>query len=105
MVTGLLSNDSPLMTSVVNVAEIHAGLRPGEEAQARRLIASLDVLPITAMIAVQAGQLVRTWARKGRTLALDDMLVAATALEYRLTLATNNRKDFPMPEIELYQLS
>ena len=33
-----------------------------------------------------------------------DMLIAATALEHSLTLVTENRKDFPMPELSLYPL-
>jgi len=35
---------------------------------------------------------------------LDDMLIAATALEHGLTLMTDNRMDFPMRELELYSL-
>jgi predicted nucleic acid-binding protein len=44
------------------------------------------------------------WARKGRTLTLTDMMIAATALEHGLRLATDNRKDFPMDEIAFYPL-
>ncbi len=44
----------------------------------------------------------QAWARKGRTLALTDMLIAATALEHELTLITDNHKDFPMPELLLF---
>ncbi len=105
MLSGLMPHDSSLATSVINVAEVHAGLREGEEARASRLIESLDVLPVTRAIAQRSGELVRTWASKGRTLALDDMLIAATAIEHNLPLATSNRKDFPMPEVELYPLS
>lgn len=43
-------------------------------------------------------------ARRGTTLALADVIVAATALEYGLTLMTDNRKDFPIPELKFFDL-
>ena len=43
-------------------------------------------------------------ARKGATLGLADVLVAATALEYGLTLMKDNRKDFPVPELKFLDL-
>jgi predicted nucleic acid-binding protein len=44
------------------------------------------------------------WSRKGRTLAIADVLIAATALAHKLVLMTDNRKDFPMPQLVLYPL-
>jgi predicted nucleic acid-binding protein len=41
----------------------------------------------------------------GQTLTLDDTLIASTAITHRLILVTDNRKDFPMPELNLYPLS
>ena len=38
------------------------------------------------------------------TLSLADMMVAATALEHGLALMTDNRKDFPLPELNFYPL-
>ena len=64
----------------------------------------LECYPITAAIARRAGRLKWDWSRKGRTLALDDMLIAAAALEHGLTLMTDNRIDFPMRELEMYEL-
>jgi hypothetical protein len=43
-----------------------------------------------------------TWARKGKILGVVDAIVAATALEHGLMLVTDNRKDFPMPEIAFF---
>ena len=37
LLTGLMSNDSPLAISVINVAEVYAGLRKGEEADELRI--------------------------------------------------------------------
>jgi len=58
--------------------------------------------PVTYSIAERGGRLRNDWARKGRTLGLADMVVAATALEHNLALVTANRKDFPMPELKFY---
>ncbi|SNT09490.1 hypothetical protein SAMN05421770_104138 [Granulicella rosea] len=71
---------------------------------AETLFADLNVSDLTPGIAVRAGRLQYAWARKGRTLGLPDMIVAATALEYDLTLMTDNRKDFPMPELKFFDL-
>jgi predicted nucleic acid-binding protein len=45
-----------------------------------------------------------TWARKGHTLSLADAIVAAIAIERGCALLTDNRRDFPMPEVQLYPL-
>ena len=85
-----------LYTSAMNVAEVFSGMRRGEEEKTERLIESFTVLPVTKEIARAAGHLKLEWARKGRTLSVQDMIVAATALEHSLMLVTHNRKDFPM---------
>ena len=93
-----------LTTSAMNVAEIHAGLRPNEIERSKRLFARIDLYPITVQIAKRAGDLKRAWSLKGRTLELPDTIVAATALEYGLTLMTGNRKDFPMDDLKFFNL-
>lgn len=93
-----------LATCAINVAEIYAGMRKTEEAGTSAFLESLDCYPVDCQIARRAGELRNFWAGKGVTLSLADTFVAATALENGLVLATDNRKDFPMPELELYDL-
>jgi predicted nucleic acid-binding protein len=93
-----------LSTSVVNAAEVYAGMRLGEEDRTRAFLEGLACLPVTESIAERAGILKNSWARRGKTLSLIDTIVAATALEYGLVLVTDNRKDFPMPELEFFPL-
>ncbi len=93
-----------LATTAINLAEIYAGMRPSEEARTKMFLDGLECYPVTAAIARRAGKLKWEWSRKGRTLALDDMLIAAAALEHGLTLMTDNRTDFPMRELEMYEL-
>ena len=91
-----------LATTAINFAEIHAGMRPAEEVRTIAFLDSLECYPVTAAIARRAGRLKWEWSQKGRTLTLDDMLIAATALEHGLTLMTDNLMDFPMAELSLY---
>jgi predicted nucleic acid-binding protein len=93
-----------LTTSALNLAEVHAGMRPEEEGRTKVFLGLLECHEITASVAEVAGRLKSQWSQKGRTLTLADMLVAAVALEQGCPLATDNRKDFPMPRLQLYEL-
>jgi predicted nucleic acid-binding protein len=53
----------------VNITEVYAGLRSGEEPQTEAFIESLECLPVTPAIARQAGLLRRDWRAKGQTLS------------------------------------
>lgn len=98
----LVERGHTLATSTISIGEVYAGMRRGEEARTDSLLSSIEAYPVNARIAVRGGQLVNEWRRRGRTLSLDDMLIAATALENELAFMTDNRKDFPMPELTFY---
>lgn len=93
-----------LSTTTLNVAELYAGMRPGEEIQTEALLAGLESYEINGADARFAGKLKSSWARKGRTLTLDDAIIAAITIERGCALVTDNRRDFPMPEVQLYPL-
>jgi predicted nucleic acid-binding protein len=93
-----------LATTTLNIAELYAGMRSGEEIQTEAFLQGLECLEVTGPTARLGGKLKNTWAKKGRTLALVDTIVAATAIEHRCMLATDNRIDFPMSEVQLYPL-
>jgi predicted nucleic acid-binding protein len=93
-----------LTTSALNLAEVYAGMRPEEEAGTKAFLSALECHEITASVAELAGKLKRQWAQKGHTLTLADTLVAAVALQRGCPLATDNRKDFPMPDLQLCKL-
>jgi predicted nucleic acid-binding protein len=101
----LIAGGHVLATAAINIAEVYAGMRSGEENKTEAFLSSLDCYPITAAIARRAGSLKSAWAHKGRTLSLADMIVAATAIENGLSLMTDNRKDFPLPELSFYPLA
>lgn len=85
----------------VNITEVYAGLRPGEETKTEAFIGSLEYLPVTPAIARQAGLLRRDWQKKGQTLSYTDVTIAAVALSNRAPLLTDNRKHFPMTELQI----
>ena len=100
----LVREGHTLSTTTLNIAEIYAGMRPAEESRTEALLSGLEVYELSGTSARMAGKLKNTWARKGHTLTLSDTIVAAIAIEKGCALLTDNRKDFPMPEVRLYQL-
>ena len=89
----------------INVTEVYAGVRPKEEVATEEFLRSLEYYDVTWPVARIAGLWKRDYARKGITLTLADATIAAVALGHELTLMTDNVKDFPMNELELYPLS
>jgi predicted nucleic acid-binding protein len=100
----LLKTGHVLACCPINVTEVHVGLRPKEEAATEVFLASLRYVPITYSAARLAGEYKRNYARKGVTLNLGDVIIAAVAVESGLTLLTDNLKDFPMENLSLYPL-
>ena len=88
----------------VNVTEFYTGIRPGEEEKTQAFLDSLEFVPVTAEIAQKAGRLRRDWRQKGQTLSYTDVTIAAVALSHGLPLLTDNRKHFPMSELQLLPL-
>src|SRR5947199_40288 len=64
----------------INITEVYAGLRPKEEASTEEFFASLQHFPITPPAARLAGELKRNYARRGVTLNLGDVIIAAVAI-------------------------
>ena len=86
-------------TCAINVEEVVRGLRPSEEAEARRLFAGLMEAPLGLNEGHRAGEWRRHFAQRGTTLTQADCLIAASALALGARLATGNPADFPMQEL------
>ena len=93
-----------LACCAVNVTEIHMGMRAGEEARTEKFLRRLEFYPVTWEVSRLAGELFRQWRQKGQTLGFADVTIAAVAITHDLVLVTANRKHFPMPELQLFQL-
>jgi predicted nucleic acid-binding protein len=104
LLAGLVEEGHRLTTTAINFAEVYAGIRDGEDQRTTLFLDSLECYEIDAAAGEHAGRLRNFWAKKGRVIALPDIIVAAIAIEQGCTLLTDNRKDFPMPELKLYPL-
>lgn len=78
--------------SVVTRSELFAG-REGDEGLVRALLAPFVELIVSRGVAERAGRM-----RRETGLRLPDALIAATALEHKLTLVTRNLRDFVQVE-------
>jgi predicted nucleic acid-binding protein len=96
--------DDHLFLSVVTIGEITKGIRLLRESKRKSRLAQWlqtiqmhyggNVLPIASETAEIWGRITAEAQRKGRALAAADGLIAATAIEHGLTIATRNRRDF-----------
>jgi predicted nucleic acid-binding protein len=99
LLEGLIAEGTLLACCPINITEVYMGMRPNEAEKTDLFFASMDFYPVTRDVARYAGALYREWRLKGMTLALPDLTIAAVAIVNGLRLATDNRKDFPMPEL------
>ena len=99
------ANQDNIFLSIITITELVRGItRHKDPVQQKRLQTwfdtqirewfELEILPVTGPIADLTGRLIGRRDLAGRPLALGDALIAATALEYDLTLVTRNTRDF-----------
>lgn len=100
----LVEAGDDLACSAITVAEIYAGMRPHERARTESFLDGMEHYDVGWELARYAGLLKNEWGKRGHTLSVPDTLIAATALAHTFVLVTDNRKDFPMPELALYEL-
>lgn len=93
--------------------EIYQGVlrspNPGEAgSKLRAFVDTVPVLPLSATVAQRCAQLRETLRKQGKRVnarALD-LIIAATTLEYDLTVVTRNTEDFvDVPDLKLYRPS
>jgi predicted nucleic acid-binding protein len=96
----LLSEGHTLACCTINVIEVYAGMRPKERAATDFFLDNLEYYEVSRNIAERAGTLRYQWARKGHSLSLADVTIAAVAIEHGLILLTDNQRHFPMPELQ-----
>jgi hypothetical protein len=98
-----LSQSEPLAFCSVIAAELYAGFATTSEiAKARSdLLDTIVYLATNESAAELAGSLQHQYKKKGITLALTDVMIAAVAIVGGHTLVTDNIKNFPMPELNI----
>ena len=104
LLDGLLAQRNLLACCSINVTEVYAGMRPHEARVTEVFLRSLRFYEVTWEIARRAGELKNAWAKKGHTIGLPDVTISAVAIANNLTLATDNRRHFPMPDLQILAL-
>ena len=89
------------LTSPVTIIEIEAGIRDTEKAKTYELLDIFEVGTVDRPVAHLAGSLLRKYRKKGVTLGLADVIIAATAVTHHLTLVTYNTSHYPMSELQI----
>jgi tRNA(fMet)-specific endonuclease VapC len=99
-----------LAISVITLAELQHGVRRAVTTQQRvsrerfitDVIASVAVIPVSVEIALRAGDLDAELELNGESLALDDLIIATTALEFDSAVVTSNVRHFSrVPGLQL----
>jgi predicted nucleic acid-binding protein len=99
---GKLAADDWLCISAITRLEVVRGMRPHERQVTFELLNSVETIHVTSEVADRAGELMYGWQKRGVTLGEADALIAATALQYNLSLVTTNAKHFPMTDLVVY---
>ncbi|MBI2327719.1 PIN domain-containing protein [Candidatus Curtissbacteria bacterium] len=102
---GRLAEEGKIHISILTITELRTGFTPEQaEFLLPKLYKMVTILPITVDQAELAGKFRYQYRIKGKILSTIDTLIAAATLSKNLLLITRNKKDFPMPEIKLYEL-
>lgn len=90
------SLDAQPVCSEVTRVEVLRGVRSDERRLTDRLLGTLRWLAVDEVVARRAGELGRRWRASHRGIGTVDLIIAATALEHGLEIATLNVRHFPM---------
>lgn len=93
-----LAEHGRLTISVITMYEIQRGLKAKNATKQLTafdaLCKSSTILPVDDMVADRASTIYSDLASRGELIGDADMLIAATALVYKMGLVTNNHKHF-----------
>jgi hypothetical protein len=98
----LRAHEADIVVDAIVLGELYAGVlrlpagrrRSQLERWLDSVVAALDCLPWDGAVSRRWARLVVRVQRRGRSLPLLDTMIAATALEHGLTVATRNVRDF-----------
>ena len=102
VVAWLNANESNLIVDSIIIGELRIGIlalprgrkRDRLEQWYETVVETIECLPWDAMISRRWAALVVELRQKGETVPLLDGMIAATALQHDLTVATRNTRDF-----------
>ena len=100
-----------LSISLITYGEIYEGIHFGRDPQKttdvfQRFLRSVVILPPTQPIMQHFARIRGELRRTGKIIGDFDILIAAIAIQHKLTLLTRNTKDYQrIPDLKLYQAS
>ncbi|MEB2341212.1 MAG: type II toxin-antitoxin system VapC family toxin [Flavobacteriia bacterium] len=99
----LALEDHSLVLSVITEFEVFVGATEAQLGYWDQMLEHMDVLPLTSREVRLAATLQANLKRRRIQVAMPDLLIAATAMEAGLPVATLNKKHFEaLPGIKLY---
>jgi predicted nucleic acid-binding protein len=101
-ITSLEGSGVPTYCTAISWAEIHAGIRPGEEAVTEAFFNARGEVILDAVAGRHAGHYLARYARS-HGVEIADALIAAAATTVGLRLWTLNRRHYPMPDLRFYE--
>jgi len=102
VISWLTKNEANLVVDPIIIGELRIGILALSRGQKRQrleqwlqaVIEAIDCLPWDAAVSQRWAALVVKLKRKGQNVPLLDGMIAATALQNNLTVATRNTRDF-----------
>src|SRR5437016_5113655 len=88
LLASLVEGGEELACSAITLLEVYAGMRPHESASTQLFLDALEQYGVDSELARYAGLLKSEWSKRGHTLSIADVLIAATALAHKLVLMT-----------------
>ena len=98
----LEASGTPTYCTPISVAEVYAGIRPGEEQLTRPFFEARGEVVLDADTGRRAGAYLARYARS-HGVEIADALIAAAATTSDLRLWTLNRRHYPMDDIQFYE--
>lgn len=98
-----------LAISILTYGEVYEGIYFGQNPQDNEqsfqsFLRGVNIVPLTQAIMRQYANIRGTLRKKGLLIGDIDILIAATALEYDLTLLTSNTRHYErIPDLQLYE--
>jgi predicted nucleic acid-binding protein len=109
LIDWLTANEGNLVVDSIIVGELYVGILALPRGRKRTQLAqwfgdvvqTIDCLPWDATISRRWAKLVVDLKQKGDKLPLLDSMIAATALQHDLTVATRNTRDFNKTDVQV----
>jgi toxin FitB len=110
VVAWLNANESNLVVDSIIIGELRIGIlalprgrkRDRLEQWYESLVETIDCIPWDATVSQRWAALVVELKRKGKTVPLLDGMIAATALQHELIVATRNVRDFQKTGVKTF---